>query len=358
MNIEFHYYTLHYLSRCAGFNENDASTIAIASQMVDECIAPWEIFGWNPDLSPGGGAGSAAERGAVSATGRGAEGRRLTQVTQNYVFWDETVARDIYRPFHFIPGDATLASARRVDDRAGRFVVTEDSPLSREILIAALRTKDLFRIGIALHAYADTWAHQNFSGDSEPQNAFDHSSPIPAAGHLHALKSPDVPRLVWQDPRLAEEYRTVDNASRFTAAASMIYRFLCAYSRRKFDDEVFVVGRLEELWNGRGASGDSAARASDYIVDFDVPPYEGDAWAKRAGGAARGILQTPDPYRSGYDRLAWLKNAATKASSTFGTIRGRIPESSFAGSAFADWNRAAQDHLRLCRKLFEQRGIA
>ena len=358
MNIEFHYYALHYLSRCAGFNENDASTIAISSQMVDECIAPWEVSGRNPGSSPGGSAGSTAGSGARSAAGSGARGRRLTQVTQNYVFWDETVARDIYRPFHFIPGDARLASARRVDGRAGRFVVTEDSPLSREILIAALKTKDLFRIGIALHAYADTWAHQNFSGDSEAQNALDPSSPIPAAGHLHALKSPDVPRLVWQDQRLREDFRGVSNAARFAKAASMIYRFLCTYNRRKFDDEVFVVGRLEELWNGRGAAGDSAARASDYIVDFDVPPYEGEAWAKRAGGAANGILQAPDPYRSGYDRLAWLKNAATKASSAFGSTRGRVPESGFEDSAFAFWNRAARDHRRLCRSLFEQRGIA
>jgi hypothetical protein len=358
MNIEFHYYALHYLSRCAGFSENDASTIAISSQMVDECIAPWEIFGWKPGLSPGGETGSVAGNRAGSAIGRGAEGERLTQVTQNYVFWDETVARDIYRPFHFIPGDAQLASARRIDGRAGPYVVTEDSPLSREILIAALKTKDLFRIGIALHAYADTWAHQNFSGDSEAQNALDPSSPIPAAGHLHALKSPDVPRLVWQDPRLKGDFRGVSNAARFTMAASMIYRFLCTFNRRKFDDEVFVTGRLEELWNGRGASGDSAARASDYIVDFDVPPYEGDAWAKRAGGASHGILQAPDPYRSGYDRLAWLKNAATKASSAFGSTRGRIPESGFEGSAFAFWNRAAQDHRRFCLSLFKQRGIA
>ncbi|MFA6366013.1 MAG: DUF6765 family protein, partial [Candidatus Hydrogenedentales bacterium] len=131
MNIEFHYYALHYLSRCAGFSEDDASIIAISSQMVDECIAPWEILGWNPGFSPGGGAASAAGIGAESAAGRvagsaagpGAGGRRLTQVTQNYVFWDQTVARDIYRPFHFIPGDARLASARRVDGRAGRFVV-------------------------------------------------------------------------------------------------------------------------------------------------------------------------------------------------------------------------------------------
>ena len=333
MNIEFHYYALHYIARCAGFNEEHASTIAIASQMVDECISSWEICG--------------------------VKARSRSQVTQNYVFWDEAVARDVYRPFHFIPGDAALASARRLDGRAGRFVVTEGSALAREILEAALKTRNFFRIGIALHSYADTWAHQNFSGDSEPQNAFDPASPIPPVGHLHALKNPDVPHLVWRDPRLKNESAEISNASRFARAASMIYRFLCTYNRRPFVDEIFVTGRLEELWRGSGATRDSAARASDYIVDLDVPPYEAEAWAKRAGGVANGFLQNPpDPYRAGYDRIAWLRNAATKASSALGSPRGSIPESSYEDSQFSAWNAAARNHLELCQVLFKQRGIS
>ncbi|HWP68842.1 MAG TPA: DUF6765 family protein, partial [Rectinemataceae bacterium] len=226
MNIEFHYYALHYISRCAGFSEEDAQIIANSSQLVDECTAPWEIKGESP--------GS------------------LTQVTQNYVFWDEGVAKGIYRPFHFIPGEQALAASMRRDEKPGRFVTTEDSPLAREVLIAALKTKDLFRIGIGLHAYADTWAHQNFSGDSEPQNALQHESLLPAAGHLQALKNPDNPRLIWTDPRLKDEYRVVDNALRFSRAANMIYRFLCTYNRRGFADGPLIVDKLEELWAHRG----------------------------------------------------------------------------------------------------------
>ena len=332
MNIEFHYYALQYLSRCAGFSADDASTIAVSSQLVDECVAPWEI--------------------------RGEARPAYTQTTQNYVFWDESVAKNIYRPFHFIPGNSSLAGQKRVDGKAGRFAVTEDSPLAREILLAALKTRNVFRIGIALHAYADTWAHQNFSGDSEVQNALETSSPFPAVGHLHALKNPDNPRIVWQDSRLREEFRRVRNAERFARAASMIYRFLCTYNRRGFADEGFVVDRLAELWGGSGGSGDSAARASDYIVDLDVPPYESEEWARSAGGAANGYLLSPsDPYRAGYDRLSWLRNAATKASSAFGAARGGIPLSGYRGSRFENWNLAARSHLAFCRELFTQRGI-
>jgi len=352
MNIEFHYYALHYISRCAGFNPNDASTIAISSQMVDECIAPWEV--------------SASSRQGFTARGGAGfkSGNPLhTNVTQNYVFWDETVAMNIYRPFHFIPGDRTAASALRIDGRAGRFVVTADSPLARDILIAALKTRNLYRIGLALHAYADTWAHQNFSGDAEPQNALDPSSPFPAAGHLQAMKSPDNPRLIWRDARLKEALREIRNAERFVKAAAMIYRFLCTYNRRSFADEVFVTDRLRELWGGGGAAGnraegDSAARASDYIIDFDVPPYTPETWALGAGGVASSRFSPPDPWRTGYDRLSWLKDAATKASSAFGNSRGRIPESSYEGSDFESWNRAVAEHREYCFSLFKQRGIA
>jgi hypothetical protein len=333
MNIEFHYYALHYISRCAGFPELEASILSGSSQLVDECTAPWEI--------------------------RGKSRTTLTQVTQNYVFWDEGVAENIYRPFHFMPGDQGLASSRRRDGKSGRLTTTEDSPLAREVLIAALKSRDLFRIGIALHVYADTWAHQNFSGDSEPQNALEPGSLLPAVGHLQALKNPDNPRLVWTDPRLNEEHRMVDNAVRFSRAATMIYRFLCTYNGRGFIDAPLIVGKLEELWTHRGSSGDSAASASDYIVELDVPPYERNAWAMRAGGAAGGPFQaSADPYRTGYDRLAWLRNTASKATSAFGAPKGAIPESGYRDSLFERWNRAAAEHRNFCRRIFTQRGIS
>jgi hypothetical protein len=262
----------------------------------------------------------------------------------------------VYRPFHFVPGDREKASALRLDGAAGRCVVTEDSPLAREILISALRSRNFYRIGIALHAYADSWAHQNFSADSEPQNALDASTPLPAVGHLQVFGNPDDPRISWRDARLRPEFSEISNAKRFARAATMIYRFLCAFGRRSFSDEAFVLDRLEELWRVPG--GDSAARASDYIIALDVPPYEPEAWARSAGGAASGILGAPaDPFRAGYNRLVWLRRAAVKASSAMGSVRGQIPASGYSGSRFEAWNRAVGEHLASCQSLFSQRGI-
>ncbi len=313
--------------------------MAISSQMVDENLAPWEIVGDNRTT--------------------------LSIVTQNYQFWDEPTARTIYRPFHFLPGERSKADLCRRDARAGKHPVTADSPLAREILIAALKSGNLYRIGIALHAYADTWAHQNFSADLEPQNALDPRSPLPPVGHLQALKNPDYPRLRWQDPRLRQEFSEVYNADRFAQAARMIYRFLTTSKKKGFDDEVFVVGKLRELWEvdsaGKGiaAREDSLARVSDYIIEFDIPPYEPEAWVLRAGAQPSGFLQRNSaPENLGYDRFSWIRKAATKTSSALGTPRGSIARSLYETSDFAAWNKAATTHLEYCIRVFEQRGIA
>ncbi len=333
MNIEFHYYALYYLCRASGFPEDEALKIAISSQMVDENLAAWEIQEENK--------------------------AELTTITQNYQFWDEHSAKAIYRPFHFIPGDRQKAGLRRRDGIAGKNPVTEDSGTARQILIEALKIQNPYRIGIALHAYADTWAHQNFSADMESQNTIDSRSPLPPVGHLQALKNPDIPRGRWSDPRLVDELCTIYNAQRFSQAAKMIYRFLATSRKKGFEDEIFVIGRLDELWESSPEKADDQARASDYIIEFDVPPYEPEVWALGSGGHIRdGLGRLGGVSSLGYDRISWLKNAARKASSAFGSYRGSIPTSSYRGSRFQAWNEAAKDHLEYCTQVFTQRGIA
>ena len=331
MNIEFHYYTLFYLARNAGFDESEAQVIAISSQLVDECLMPWAV----------------GQRGESAAT----------EVTQNYSFWDEDVCRDIYRPFHFIPGERDTAARRRLDGKPGRWPVSADSPLAREILIAALKTGSPFRIGIALHAYADTWAHQDFSADQEEANSLGRLG-LPPVGHLQALGTPDDPRLSWSDPRLKAEHGAVDNSKRCAAAALRIFRFLRTYRRAGFKDDSLIVGHLIELWKGGGVR-DASARASDYIVDLDVPPYIPESWALEAGGIPSGMLGGAVPrFPTGYEGSSWISRAAVKAESTLGVVRGSIEGSRYTGSPFARWNEAAREHREFCLKLFFLRGIA
>jgi hypothetical protein len=101
---------------------------------------------------------------------------------------------------------------------------TPDSKLANKWIDAAFKASSdrrLFRIGIATHAYADTWAHQNFAGLND--SFYDISKDIkPDIGHANAEHHPDWPAHRWEDARLIED--EVDNTVRFLEASKKIYK--------------------------------------------------------------------------------------------------------------------------------------
>ena len=62
-------------------------------------------------------------------------------------------------------------TAWRKDGQMHWLNTTPDSTNARLIMKTALETDNLYRIGIGLHGYADTWAHQNFTGYYNEFNA-------------------------------------------------------------------------------------------------------------------------------------------------------------------------------------------
>jgi len=130
----------------------------------------------------------------------------------------------IYPVFHFIPGEPDACTARRRDGKMHLLNTTPDSEIANALIDDALATSGetrLYRIGIATHAYVDTWAHQNFVG------WFDYFNNIgldikPDKGHADAEHHPDWPSHRWEDERLVES--TVHNTSRFLEAARKLYR--------------------------------------------------------------------------------------------------------------------------------------
>ncbi len=349
MNREFHYYVIWYLASKAGFTANESSVIAISSQMVDDAKLPWSIEQIHA-------ASDGSER-------RISDGSFLTEVTQNYVFWDRNIAKDIYIPFHFIPGNPEACAFARSDKLHNPLAVSPDSDNARALLIEALSTGNLYRIGIALHAYADTWAHQNFTGTRENFNALELNSRIasvklaasmlPAVGHLQAGVIPDLPEARWYDSRLNPDRAHIDNTARFLGAARMIYRFLRTSRRTSFDDEDFVLEPLRELWAGRTSSNyDALAVASDYVIYFDVPSYDPNSWTTAIGAKE---------YRTG----DMLKTISTEGfSSEWGVsalhgplVRGVISATEYRGSPFEAWNRAARAHRDAFHSLMRKKGI-
>jgi hypothetical protein len=324
MNAEFHYYSIYFLCSRAGLGEARCADIAFASQYVDNALVAYEV-----------------EDDGLSC---------LTQITQNYIFWDEATLRGIYLPFHFVPGELAKAQAERVDGAASRWTVTPDSPLAKELLVAALKTGDDFRIGVALHCYADTWAHQHFSGKVEPGNVIDPGSPLPPAGHLQALRSPDDASGRWTDPRLVPELSRVDNGLRFRAAARKIYRYLRTYLRAGFEEEELVLDELASAW--RRYPGDMKARLASFAVDLGVPPYD-----KRSYLNSAGILDERSEDSGGYDKLDWLKSEFARRSGSGSGARRVETRGRFRHSALHRWNEAALAHRELAASLLAKEGL-
>lgn len=219
MNHIFHYHVTGFLALKAGFSPAEAHELATSAQMVDQALMPYTV------RIPG-----------VMAP-------YLTPVTHHFGFWDPAQERSVWMPFHFFPSGS--AESLRRDGRRSPWKVVPHSPPVKELLVAALRTRDTFRIGIALHTYADSWAHQEFIGQRDDFNALPGIMGIPPLGHAQAERLPDLFQATWHDGRLRDG--EINNRRRFLDAARHIYRYLATFQRRTFSDEELVMAELEIL---------------------------------------------------------------------------------------------------------------
>ncbi len=313
MNIEFHYYITYYLCIKAGFSEQDSHIIAYSSQFVDSSIISYAIQ---------------TEQGGYK-----------TVVTQNYGFWDDFYPKNVYIPFHFFPGDND--GSTRKDNRKNPLNCTPNSRKVKDLLIAALRTRNLYRIGIGVHTFADTYAHQNFTGTLDPWNVFDETSFIPSIGHAQALTLPDDFAGTWEDPRLKHGLSIVSNRERFLQAADRIYRYLCTYCGRPFDDSNWVLSELIEITVPGRTKRTKEERILDLIIAYSIPRYDRNEWLKEA--LVFDAAQDDEELFAGYDKLLWLKDRVLYSSKL--VKKEPIPaRETFYTSHLYKWNEAAAAH--------------
>lgn len=201
MQTDFHHGATYALARIAGFPRPEAEIIAYSAQYVDDATNAGLVRFQN---------GALYERLATA--------HRML----DYRNFRELANHRVWVPFHFLPGNRGLGPGE--DPRgtfADKLVCTPDSPVARDMISAVIGGRQepyaLHRLGIALHVYADTWAHQGFSGISHahnevrdvrgPDGKTDHSlverlkgsfigEALPL-GHGPALSYPDRPWLVW-----------------------------------------------------------------------------------------------------------------------------------------------------------------
>ncbi len=206
MDIEFHYYMTYLVSASAGFSIEDAKKIAYSSQYVDDNDIICEIDEDKPTCYT-----------------------NYISQTMNILKPKAKLFR-IYPLFHFIPGDPRAETAWRKDGKMHWLNTTPNSINANAVLDAALKSNNMYRIGIAIHSYVDTWAHQNFIGYYDDFNSMSTylGYITPNIGHADAGTDPDAPALIWSDPRLIKD--RVNNKERFLEAAECLYGKLTTYT--------------------------------------------------------------------------------------------------------------------------------
>jgi hypothetical protein len=295
MDIEFHYYMTYLIAAKAGFGPDDASVLAYSSQYVDDNDMILEV-----------------DKDQASAY------RNYISQTMNILKPKEKLFR-IYPLFHFIPGDPQHDSAWRKDGRMHWLNTTPDSVNANQIIDTAIATKDLYRIGIACHCYADTWAHQNFVGYFEDFNAM--RGPLqkvaPNVGHADAGHNPDWPALVWRDDRLTDG--RVDNKSKFLEAAGRLLEKLAHFVDQQISADVVEERKKELIADLSSAIGErdqqnafDKERISRYMElsdstaygDKSMPEYDDDKWVDDAlNENVRGLRDRSDFTLARWDPL-------------------------------------------------------
>jgi len=191
MDIEFHYFITYILSRKAGFDEENAYKIAYSSQYTDD-----NEFHYFVNYEGGG--------------------HFINEISQTMDITKPSLKRQkIYPLFHFIPGgkeSEETCTLKCGDTKC--FVTIPNNENAQMLLKEAINSGDLYRIGIAVHAFADTWSHQNF--------------------------------FEWEDTRLGKKESIINNDDRFLESAKQIFIYLYRYKNPASDDSM-AASKYEEL---------------------------------------------------------------------------------------------------------------
>ena len=242
MKVDFHYCAIRVLAEKAGFSPEEAQRIAVASQYTDDAVEhkPIHIQGVPEEAK------RCLTNGVFDPVCTAHAGLRYL------TFKEKKSQRTVYIPFHFLPGQ-TYGGKGKYEYRT-----LADSPLARSLVGEAVKTltaaKDdgvrraaLIKLGIALHTYADTWAHQGFSGRHSSKDndicklairengnwnelgLFEQliHNIAPDIGHAEAVEFPDTAHLVWRFTRESDGKTTeCHNPERYLQAAEAIYHLL------------------------------------------------------------------------------------------------------------------------------------
>jgi hypothetical protein len=262
MDIEFHYYITYIIALRAGFKPEDARIIAYSSQYTDDNDMIYEIH-------------------------KGHQEEYSNYISQTMdIFNPQKEYMRIYPVFHFMPGTLTEIagdSARRRDGKLHIMNTIPDNLNSRQLLQAALYSRNSYSIGIATHMYADTFAHQNFLGFNDGFNEMKGiiENLIPNIGHADAKHKPDVSTLIWEDERLIPSLSEIDNKKRFLEATRCIYEKYTNYLNTPNDSSTLIAQIDEAIGAYDGSEEDRIDRYKN-LIGSNFIEYDKKQWFTEA----------------------------------------------------------------------------
>lgn len=254
MDYEFHFYINYLIAKLGGFSSKESYTIAYSSQYVDDNSTRYNV-----------------RYGDYVFTNSITQTYNLTLPTEELI--------KIYSTLHFIPGEKT--SAERVDGKTHELVTTPNSQAANRLLDQALSSGNLYEIGIASHAYADTWAHQNFTATFDDFNS-GHSflaKLLPNIGHADFLEYPDLIGVTWLDTRLIDQ--RICNNQRFRDCAEALLKKYAAHNGVLYNSKKLSKFFGEsQPFNPLTFYSKRAKRIKAY--GDEIPPYNPTSWFSEA----------------------------------------------------------------------------
>lgn len=272
MNINFHYFTVKTLCRVAGLCEEDAQIIANYSQFVDD-YSVWENYKFL----------EVPEYAMHLVLNQTSPYEFYTVTTGFTSFIDdarlviEKYQNEIAVPFHFIPIKKLKNFPSRAQAKEYRTVAANlnNSDLICQLLYDAKNKYmnihgryELMRIGLLLHIFADTYAHQLFSGfrkwvnfsyltkvidnrggrDITSQYDPNFFHVLPSIGHANVNTAPDDPYVTWSmkmasnsNERYKDDYTLLYERNNpkvfFQSTCWEILKFICECMGRPMVDE-------------------------------------------------------------------------------------------------------------------------
>ena len=154
MQIDFHFGVTYVVSRIAGFKKEEAYKIAYSAQYVDDAVHEGTIHFSNR-----------ASYNFIASAHKMLDYRNFEELANHHV----------WIPFHFLPGNQVDPKYKdKINDFEQRLVCRPNSEVAQEMLRSNFEKRDeayaLHLLGISMHVYADTWAHQGFCGISHQIN--------------------------------------------------------------------------------------------------------------------------------------------------------------------------------------------